>query len=80
MSKLETIENEIANLSPRERRALKSWFDQLDGQNQAITAPTIRRGNGQKAKGLTPRVQLPNNAKSLSETVTELRAARENSL
>ncbi len=80
MSKLEAIENEIENLSPRERRVLKSWFDQLEGRSPAITAPAIRHGNGQKAKGLTPRVQLPSNAKSLSETVNELREERENSL
>lgn len=79
MSNLETIENEIENLSPRERRVLKSWFDQLEGQ-KVITALAVRHGNGQKAKGLTPRIQLPNNAKSLSETVIELREARENSL
>jgi hypothetical protein len=80
MSSLEVIEREIESLSARERRKLKLWFDQLEGQVSATPAPTIRQGSGQKAKGLTPRIQLPKNSKSLSDTVSELREARESSL
>ncbi len=80
MSNLEVIEREIESLSARERRKLKLWFDQLEEKVSATPAPTIRFGNGQKAKGLTPRIQLPNHAKSLSDTVSELREARESSL
>jgi hypothetical protein len=80
MSKLEVIEREIENLSARERRTLKLWFDQLEGQTIAPPAPTIRLGNGQKAKGLQPRIQMPSNTQSLSDTVSELREARESNL
>ncbi len=80
MSNLEVIEREIESLSARERRKLKVWFDQLEGQTTAPIAPTVRLGNGQKAKGLTPRIQMPSNTKSLSDTVSELREARENPL
>lgn len=80
MSKLEVIEREIESLSTRERRKLKLWFDQLEGQIETIPAPTIRLGNGQKARGLQPRIEMPSNGKSLSETVSELREARENAL
>jgi hypothetical protein len=80
MSNLEIIEREIESLSARERRKLKVWFDQLEGQVIAIPAPTIRFGNGQKAKGLTPRIQMPSNTKNLSDTVSELREARESNL
>ncbi len=80
MSKLEVIEREIENLSTRERRKLKLWFDQLEGQIETTPAPTIRLGNGQKAKGLQPRIVMPSNTKSLSETVSKLREARESAL
>jgi hypothetical protein len=70
MSKLEVLEQEITSLSARERRKLKAWFDQLE---EVVVVPNIRCGNGQKPKGLLPRVVLPEGTPSMAETVGQLR-------
>jgi hypothetical protein len=70
MSKLEVLEQEITNLSARERRKLKVWFDQFEG---VVAVPSVQRGNGQKPKGLLPRVVLPEGTPSMATTIGQLR-------